>query len=53
MQMACELLESQDSALSSIANAVGYQSESAFSVAFKKIVKTRPGAYQKSFSREK
>jgi AraC-like DNA-binding protein len=46
MQAACELLEAGDENLSAIASAVGYASESAFSVAFNKVVKCRPGAYR-------
>jgi len=48
MQIACELLRSGDHTLSSIATAVGYGSESAFSAAFSKVVHCRPGAYRKS-----
>ena len=48
MQIACELLETGKLSITEIANAVGYDSESAFSVAFKRIVKCRPGAYQKN-----
>jgi AraC-like DNA-binding protein len=47
MQVACELLQSDSASLSAVASAVGYASESAFSVAFNKIVKCRPGAYRK------
>ncbi len=47
MQIACELLRSGDQPLSSIAAAVGYGSESAFSSAFYKVVHCRPGAYRK------
>jgi AraC-like DNA-binding protein len=50
MQVACELLQTTDDSLASIASAVGYASESAFSVAFNKIVKRRPGAYRKQFA---
>jgi AraC-like DNA-binding protein len=46
MQVACELLKTSDESLSAIASAVGYGSESAFSVAFQRIVKCRPGAYR-------
>jgi AraC-like DNA-binding protein len=49
MQIACELLRSGGGGLLSIANSIGYGSESAFSVAFKKILKCRPGFYQKNF----
>lgn len=48
MQIACEHLQSSSKSISAVANAVGYESESAFSVAFKKVVKCRPGMYQKS-----
>lgn len=47
MQIACQLLQTGDQPLSTIASAVGYGSESAFSVAFYKVVKCRPGAYRK------
>ena len=46
MQIACELLRSVDEPLSSIASAVGYSSESAFSAAFYKTTRLRPGAYR-------
>lgn len=48
MQIACELLQSSSKSISAVANTVGYESESAFSVAFNKVVKCRPGIYQKS-----
>jgi AraC-like DNA-binding protein len=48
MQIACELLEAGNQNVSAVANAVGYESESAFSVAFKKIMNCRPGVYQKN-----
>jgi AraC-like DNA-binding protein len=48
MQIACELLKSANHTVSTVAAAVGYESESAFSVAFKKVVKCRPGFYQKN-----
>lgn len=47
MQIACELLQAGDESLSAIATAVGYSSESAFSAAFARTVKCRPGAYRK------
>ena len=47
MQIACELLESGDLNLASIAAEVGYRSESAFSTAFTKAVKCRPGNYRR------
>jgi len=46
MQIACELLQTIDQSLSAIASAVGYGSESAFSTAFYKTTKQRPGAYR-------
>lgn len=46
MQVACELLRTTDKTVAAVANAVGYESESAFSFAFKKILKCRPGVYQ-------
>ena len=46
MQVACDLLQAGDDAVSAVAAAVGYSSDSAFSVAFNKIVKCRPGAYR-------
>lgn len=48
MQIACELLEAGDKNIAAVAHAVGYESESAFSVAFKKVVNCRPGYYQKT-----
>jgi AraC-like DNA-binding protein len=50
MQIACELLKTDDHNVSTVANAVGYESESAFSVAFKKTMKCRPGFYQRAFT---
>ena len=47
MQIASELLRAGDENISAIANAVGYSSESAFSAAFVKTVKCRPGAYRR------
>ena len=47
MQIACELLEAGDQSLASIASTIGYSSESAFSGAFTKVVKCRPGAYRR------
>ncbi len=46
MQIACELLQAGEDTISAIAEAVGYGSESAFSVAFRNIVKCRPGTYR-------
>jgi AraC-like DNA-binding protein len=48
MQIACDLLKEQEQGIAAIAHAVGYESESAFSVAFTKVVGLRPGAYQRS-----
>lgn len=48
MQYACELLQSGDHNVATVASAVGYESESAFSLAFKRIIKCRPGFYQKA-----
>jgi AraC-like DNA-binding protein len=42
------LLQAGETSISEIANAVGYESESAFSDAFKRIIKFRPGFYQKN-----
>lgn len=47
MQVACELLQTTNESVASIANAVGYNSESGFSLKFSKTVKCRPGAYRK------
>jgi AraC-like DNA-binding protein len=49
IQIACELLRGHDQSLSAIASVVGYSSESAFSVAFRKVTKMRPGSYRKAF----
>jgi AraC-like DNA-binding protein len=46
MQAACERLQESSDSVAEIARAVGYASESAFSAAFVKIVKCRPGAYR-------
>ena len=48
IQIACELLETGSQNLASIASEVGYGSESAFSSAFTKIIKCRPGQYRSS-----
>ena len=47
MQVACNLLKSADKRIAEVAGSVGYGSESAFSLAFKKVVKCRPGAFQR------
>ena len=46
MQIACELLQEGRQSIATIATDVGYDSESAFSTAFDRIVKCRPGAYR-------
>jgi AraC-like DNA-binding protein len=46
MQLACELLQ-EDRRIAEVASAVGYESESAFSVAFTRIVRCRPGHYRR------
>jgi len=51
IQIACELLSSTEHNVAAVAEAVGYKSESAFSIAFKRIVKCRPGFYQKNFEK--
>lgn len=48
MQIAGELLDSSEQTISAVALAVGYESESAFSATFKKILHCRPGLYRKS-----
>ena len=50
MQIACELLRTGEQTITTIATAVGYGSESAFSSAFYKVIKCRPGAYRKATS---
>ena len=47
MQIACELLQTGDQPLSAVARAVGFGSESAFSAAFYKTIKQRPGEYRR------
>jgi AraC-like DNA-binding protein len=46
MQIACELLQ-EDRRIAEVASAVGYESESAFSVAFTRVVRCRPGRYRR------
>jgi AraC-like DNA-binding protein len=46
MQIACGLLQ-EDRRIAEVASAVGYESESAFSVAFNRIVRCRPGHYRR------
>jgi AraC-like DNA-binding protein len=50
MQIARDLLQQGKLGLAEIASTVGYESESAFSAAFKKIVKCRPGFYQRNWN---
>ena len=47
VQLACELLREADRRIAEVASEVGYESESAFSVAFTRIVGCRPGHYQR------
>jgi AraC-like DNA-binding protein len=47
MQIACDLLKTDNYTVESVANAIGYESESAFSVAFKRTLSCRPGQYQR------
>ncbi|MFD6068995.1 AraC family transcriptional regulator [Amycolatopsis lurida] len=51
MTTAARLLRESDAPLSSIADAVGYQSEFALAVAFKRQYEIPPGKYRRSFSR--
>ncbi len=48
MQRAAELLRSTNQNIAAIAHEVGYESESAFSIAFKKTIGCRPGSYRKA-----
>jgi AraC-like DNA-binding protein len=48
MQVACGLLQSGGESISIVAENVGYDSLSAFSTAFNRIVGCRPGSYRKS-----
>ncbi|HEX7666097.1 MAG TPA: AraC family transcriptional regulator [Polyangiaceae bacterium] len=47
MQIACELLKEEGTRVTEVASAVGYESESAFSVAFTRVVGDRPGHYRR------
>jgi AraC-like DNA-binding protein len=47
MQKAMKLLEQRDKKLIDVARAVGYESDSAFSKAFKRVVRANPGEYLK------
>jgi AraC-like DNA-binding protein len=49
IQIACEHLRAGESSIFEIADAVGYESESAFSDAFKRILRCRPGFYRKNY----
>ena len=53
MQIACERLEASDTSIATIATEVGYDSESAFSTAFDRVLKCRPGAYRSTTSPRK
>ena len=48
MQIACDLLRRGHEGLAAIASLVGYASESAFSAAFAKTLKVRPGEYRRA-----
>ena len=50
MQIACDLLRTEGQTVASVAEAIGYESESAFSVAFKRVIKSRPGQYQRQIA---
>lgn len=50
IHMASEFLKSKDQNVSSVATIVGFESESGFSSAFFKIMKARPGFYQKNLT---
>ena len=51
MHIAGDLLQSGDHNIADVAMAVGYESESAFSAAFTRVIKSRPGSYKKSRAR--
>ena len=53
IQIACDLLKTGDQNVSEVASSVGYESESAFSVAFKKVTQYRPGFYQRTFGKQR
>ena len=46
MQIACELLSGSNANMASIAVHVGYESEAAFSRAFKKLIGSTPSAWR-------
>lgn len=48
IQLACELLLDEGRRIAEVAVEVGYESESAFSAAFTRIVGQRPGSYRRS-----
>jgi AraC-like DNA-binding protein len=48
MQKACSLLREGRATIGAVAEAVGYESEAAFSKAFKRAVGTAPGAYRRA-----
>jgi AraC-like DNA-binding protein len=50
MQKAMQLLEQRDKKLIDIARSVGYESDAAFSKAFKRVVGANPGEYLKRAS---
>lgn len=50
IQLACEQLRNADRRIAEVASAVGYESESAFSSAFTRIVGQRPGQYRRAAS---
>ena len=50
MQVAAQKLRNSDASLAQIANAVGYDSEAAFSRAFKKVFLTAPATWRRSHS---
>jgi AraC-like DNA-binding protein len=47
MQKAMQLLEQRDKKLIDVARSVGYESDAAFSKAFKRVVGANPGEYLK------
>jgi AraC-like DNA-binding protein len=47
MQKAMQLLEQRDKRLIDVARSVGYETDAAFSKAFKRVVGASPGAYLK------
>jgi AraC-like DNA-binding protein len=47
MEIARDLLKDEGRSLSEVSHLVGYDSESAFSAAFLRVLKRRPGSFQK------